>query len=56
MLQCSVFQQLFEFIPPADVLKIINEEARRAGFRYMYKAGIKKTATATYFIFHSLLL
>ena len=28
--------KLFEFIPPADVLEIINEEARKAGFPGIY--------------------
>ena len=28
--------KLFEFIPPADVLKIINEEAQKAGFPGIY--------------------
>ena len=28
--------KLFEFVPPADVLRIINEEARRAGFPGIY--------------------
>ena len=28
--------KLFEFIPPADVLRIINEEARKAGFPGIY--------------------